>query len=119
MLIVCVACHKQTFDDRVADEVKHFNTTEAPKRLDPLTTFDSMSYDRDAQMLTYFYTMSKDVDVNLLPMEEFHHSLLNNLRNSLTLKAHKDHGISFHYVYFLEGSGKRVIDCSFDAEDYK
>ncbi len=117
--VLFTACHKQTFDERLIAETEHFNTKEAPKRLDYYTSFDSMSYDRDTQVLTYFYTMSNEIDEQILPADEFKQKLLENLRNSLTLKPHKDHNINFHYVYYSEATKKPLIDCTFVPEDYK
>lgn len=117
--VIFTACHKQTFDERLIAETKQFNKKEAPKRLDEFTLFDSMSYDIDSQMLTYYYTMSNQIDEQVLPVDVFQQKLLENLRTSLTLKSHKDHNINFRYVYYHEGTGQRLIDCIFTPEDYK
>ena len=45
--LLLTGCKKQTFDERVQTEVENFNLKEAPKQLDPYTSFDSMRYDAD------------------------------------------------------------------------
>ena len=117
--ILLSACHKQTFEEKVIAEVEHFNSKEAPKRLDMYTTFDSMSYDTRSQTLSYYYTLGGGIDASMFPVDPVKQELLNNLRNSLPLKAHKDHNLNFHYIYISEVSGESVIDCIFTPEEYK
>ena len=116
--LACTACHKQTFDERVLAEVEQFNQKEAPKRLDMYTTFDSMNYDTKSLMISYFYTIEGNMDASVFPVDAMREELLGNLRNSIQLKAHKEHGISFHYIYFLQKTGKPLLDCTFTPEDY-
>ena len=118
MAAMCVACHKQTFDERVQFEVEQFNKKEAPKRLDMYTTFDSMAYDTQTLTLSYFYTIEGDVEASMFPIDAMKEELLGNMRNSIQLKTHKEHGLSFRYVYFLQKTGKPFLDCTFTPEDY-
>jgi len=117
--LVLAGCKKQTFDERVLAEVEHFNTKEAPKRLDNSTTFDSMQYDASQLKLSYFYTIEADIPADLFPREDIKQELLRNLRQSLQLKAHKEHGLTFHYKYIEQPAGVTIIDCTFTPEDYK
>ncbi|MBP1531560.1 MAG: hypothetical protein ILA39_05480 [Bacteroidaceae bacterium] len=117
--LLLTGCKKQTFDERVQTEVENFNLKEAPKQLDPYTSFDSMRYDADIHTVHYYYTVSGDADGDLFPAEELKQQLVSNVRNSLQLKAHKEHGLSFHYVYQSQSSGLSLIDCTVKPEDYK
>lgn len=117
--LVLTGCKKQTFDERVQAEVDHFNEKEAPKRLDSITTFDSMQYDSKQLLLSYFYTLKTDLPMDLFPKEDVKQELLRNLRQSLQLKTHKEHGLLFRYKYILSPSGETLIDCTFTPEDYK
>lgn len=119
IVLATSACKKQTFDERVASEVELFNQKEAPKRLDMYTTFDSMAYEPSTQLLSYFYTIESDLDPSAFPKEEMRKELLKNLRSSIQLKSHKEHGISFRYKYYLKQTGKTIIDCTFTPEEYK
>ena len=118
-VMLMAGCKKQTFNERVLVEVEYFNTKEAPKRLDAATTFDSMQYDANEMLLTYFYTIETDVPADQLPREEVKQELLRNLRHSLQLKSHKEHGVLFHYRYILQPAGETLVDCTFTPEDYK
>lgn len=129
------ACHKQTFDERVEDEVIQFNEKQAPKRMDAYTTFDSMAYDRQALELSYYYTIDYDFNAQLFTDEEvwneiwqekrgevqtqLREELLRNLQSSIQLKAYKEHGLTFHYTYYLKRTGETVVDCAFTPEDYR
>lgn len=113
------ACKKQSFDDAVLAEVEQFNTKEAPKRIDPFTTFDSMRYDRNSLRITYFYSVETDMDINQFPTEEMKAELLKNLHTSIQLKAHKERGLLFHYLYLRKGNNEKILDCTFSPEDYR
>lgn len=117
--LLLTGCKKQTFDERVQAEVEHFNLKEAPKRIDAATTFDSMQYDASQLRLSYFYTVETDIPIDLFPREDIKQELLRNLRQSLQLKTHKEHGLLFHYRYILQPSGETIVDCTFTPEDYK
>ena len=119
LFLLLASCKKQTFDDRVESEVKYFNEKEAPKRLDTYTTFDSMTYDRSTLELGYYYTIESDADASIFPKEEMQDVLLRNLRSSIQLKSHKEHGLTFRYKYYLKRTGETIIDCSFAPEEYK
>lgn len=112
------ACHKQTFDDQVLADVEHFNQKEAPKQLDPYTTFDSMAYDASNLTLTYFYTLNADVDASLFPTEEARDHLLDNLQNSIQMKTYKEHGLNFRYLFIWHETGLPLLDCTFTPDDY-
>lgn len=114
-----MACHKKSFDDIVAEEVKHFNEKEAPKRLDIYTTFDSMTYDIATQTLSYYYTIEGDADSDLFPTEAVKEELKNNLCSSLQLKGHKERGLNFHYKYLSKETGAARVECTFTQEDYR
>jgi len=112
------ACHKQTFDEQVLADVEKFNTQEAPKRIDDYTTFDSMVYDTKNLTLSYFYTIEGDIDPSIFPTDALREELFDNVRNSIHFKPYKEHGLNFHYIYFLQKTRKPVFDCIFTPEDY-
>jgi hypothetical protein len=113
-------CKKQTFEDRVIADVEHFNTKEAPKHMDVYTTLDSMNYDKSTQTIGYYYTVNGIADdVELFPAAPFRQQLLQNVRSSLQLKPHKEHGCNFRYCYLSQTTGRPLLDVTFTPEDYK
>ena len=111
------ACHKLTFEDKVAQDVEHFNRKEAPKRQDPFTVFDSMAYDRETKTISYYFT-ADSLGEDLFPTEQMRENTLNNIRNSIQLKPHKEHRMNFQYKYYGRRSGKVLMDAFFTPEDY-
>lgn len=119
-LTLVSGCRKQTFDERVQAEVEHFNVKEAPKHMDIYTTLDSMNYDQPTQTIGYYYTVNGIADDSeLFPAEAFQQQLLQNVRSSLQLKSHKEHGCNFHYCYISQTTGRPLLDVTFTPEDYK
>ncbi len=118
LTLFCTACHKETFEDRVAKEVEYFNHNEAPKRQDPISVFDSMSFDRSTLTISYFYTVEGDGEA-LFPTDLMQDNVLKNLRSSLQLKEHKEHGCNFRYVYHGASNGASLLDVTFSPKDYK
>ncbi len=118
-LTTLASCKKQSFDEQVLQDIEDFNQKDAPKRLDPNTTFDSIQYDIHSRTLSYFYTIEGDISLDDLPIEDMQQVLLNNIRSSIQFKAHKEHGVNFHYIYIDGKTGKAFINCTFTPEDYK
>lgn len=117
-MAVCLsACKKQTFEERVAQEIKEFNEKEAPKRQDMYTMFDSMTFVPEQQTLSYYYTVEGDGE-QLFPVELMKENILKGIRSSLALKSHKEHGLNLQYKYYGKSSGKVLMDVTFTPEDY-
>ncbi|MBQ8051453.1 MAG: hypothetical protein IJ197_07770 [Bacteroidaceae bacterium] len=117
--VALTACHRQTFEEQVVEDINHFNQKESPKRMDMFTTLDSMSYDPALQLISYYYTVEGEADCDILSAESIESVLLENLRSSIPLKAYKEHGMRFHYVYLSRLTGKPRVECTFTPEDYQ
>ena len=117
--LTTTACHRQTFEEQVLDDVKHFNTKEAPKRMDMITTLDSMAYDSETLTLCYFYTIEGDIELARLAADKFPQVLKDNVRTSIPLKPHKEHGLNLYFKYLSQQTGETLIECTFTPEDYK
>ncbi len=114
---------KQTFDDKVALEVATFNEKDAPKRTDPVTTLDSLAYDRETRTISYHYTLEGIADDGSIITDELREkqrdNLLRNIRSNLQLKSYKEQGTNFHYEYRSQSTGEILMTYSFSAEDYE
>ena len=119
LIVLLSACKKQSFEEQIMQDVKHFNEKEAPKQLDPVTTYDSIGYDTESHTLSYYYTIEGNFDQSAFPTDDVKQLLLDNLRSSIQYKQHKEHGLSFHYVYIYKETGEALIDCTFSKEDYR
>jgi len=123
ILISLISCQKKSFDERVTEEIEKFNKQEAPKRLDPVSTLDSMTFDVGTHALTYHYTLEGVADDESVLTEDVKHehrtALLKNLKGSIQLKPHKEQGLKFVYKYYSKKSGKVLIKESFTRKDYE
>ncbi len=117
-LLLAASCHRQTFEDSVAQEVENFNKNEAPKRQDPVSVFDSMNFDRQSLTISYFYTVEGEGET-LFPAELLKESVLKTLRSSIQLKEHKERGYNFRYVYNAKSDGHTLMDVTFTKKEYK
>ncbi len=117
-LATFTSCKKQTFEDRVAEEVEYFNKNEAPKRQDPISVFDSMTFERQTLTVGYYYTV-EGIGEEQFPLELMKENVLKNIRASIQLKTHKEHKVNFRYVYLAKSNKKVLMDETYTAEDYK
>ena len=76
---------------------------QAPSLIDAWTSMDSLSFDRDQMVMTYFSTM-RSVEYNRLPL------LATTMQSRLKLDyaeggrffEYKEHGVAVRMVYYLE-----------------
>lgn len=123
VLVILTSCHKQTFEERVAEEINNFNRKESPKRMDEVTTLDSLCFDGTSRTMTYCYSLNGLADDETLLTPEVkgkqREALLLNLRGNIQLKPHKEQGFNFEYCYYSHKSGKLLLRERFTQEDYK
>lgn len=123
LLPLFTACQKQTFEERVAEEVERFNRKESPKKMDEVTTLDSLNFDASSRTMSYCYSLSGPADDEsiLTPevKEKQHEVLLQNLRGSIQLKPHKEQGFNFEYRYYSHKSGKLLLRERFTKRHYE
>lgn len=85
------------------DEMVSVFNQQAPSQIDPWTSMDSLSFDRDQMVMTYFSTM-RSVEYNRLPL------LATTMQSRLKLDyaeggrffEYKEHGVAVRMVYYLE-----------------
>ncbi|MCD7720739.1 MAG: hypothetical protein LUI09_00745 [Prevotellaceae bacterium] len=122
-LLAFSSCHrKQTFEERMLEEIAAFNQREVPKRMDEVTVMDSLRYEPESRSIAYFYTLEGLADNDSVLTEELRdqqrEGLLGNLRGSIQLKPYKEQGLSFEYRYYSHKSGKLLMRFAFTADDY-
>ncbi len=116
-------CGKQTFDERVQQEVDDFNQKQSGRRTDPVTIMDSMHYDADGRILSYCYTVDGKADDPAVITDDVrelqHQQLLDQVKGSINLKPYKEEGITFRYVYYSATTGDVLMECVFSSADYR
>lgn len=137
-LLSTASCKHESFDERCAREAKDYTMKQCPQQIAKDITLDSMTYNKTGEgdnvtdrKFTYYYTFSGMQDSLLNRMieevpdtarkrlDEFKSSMLNALATSVQLKAYKDKGFIFEYIYFSTKKKAPILQFKFAKEDYK
>lgn len=117
------ACRKQSYEEKVMQDMENYNRKEAPKRMDQVTMLDSLVFDPDSRTIVYYYTLEGMADDETLFTDDIrqqqHDGLLNNLKGSIQLRSYKEHELNFEYRYYSKKSGHLIMKFQFSADDYK
>lgn len=114
-----------SFDERCAREAAEYTKKNCPQQLEPGNTLDSMIYDIPSRTYFYYYTLSgpwdtpSDVASLRQQSEILRGHLIDALNNSIELKACKDEGIDFAYVYISASTGKEILKIRLTPKDYR
>ncbi|MCM1108333.1 MAG: hypothetical protein NC388_04645 [Clostridium sp.] len=121
-LLTLTGCRYENFDKRCEREAREFTAKQCPRRMDPYTIMDSLTYTPRLKQLTYFYTLEGDLDNKALMtsdlMDEFQTSLYKNLSESIEMKAYKEHNLNFRYVYISGSTGEILTEVTLTPDVY-
>ncbi len=121
--MLAAACRKQTFEERIAQEVEEYNSKNGVRNIDECTTLDSMSFDIATLTISYHHTLfgqADDKEIITDEIKELHReSLLKDVRGSIAMREYKDYGCNFRYVYNSKSSGEVLLEEIVTPEDYK
>lgn len=92
-LMLC-ACNFENFDKRCAREAKEYTEKQCPRRMDPYTVMDSLTYQEHTHTLAYHYTLEGKLDNDSILTRELFDAFAQQLRkeliNSVDLKMYKE-----------------------------
>ena len=109
------ACH-ENLGERAAREAQEFTKKSCPMEIAEGIIIDSMTFNKATETVYYYYTLSGVLDTTLT--EEMKKQT-KELRNTPTLKAYKDAGFGFHYIFRSQKDKKKVLlDYNFTKKDY-
>ena len=122
LAMAMASCHKESFDERVARECQEYTAQYCPAEMDENTVLDSLTYDIPQKTLTHAYRLRGSLAndslytgaVNLA-MEEI---VLDDLRESISLRPYKEAGLTFRFVYYSDQSGHKLLEYFFTPKDY-
>jgi hypothetical protein len=121
-IFACIACKRETKDEKFKQDFEEFTLKECPKFVDPCTQLDSACYDIESHTLYYHYTVQDILDDDSLYTEElvdgFRDEILKGLKSSIQMKPYKDEGITFCYSYRSITTRKKMLELTFTPEDY-
>lgn len=115
-------CHFESFDERCERETREYTRKQCPRRLDEFTIMDSTVYDMGTRTITYYYTCEGTLDNADNLTEEVirtcREQLRKNVVNSIELKAYKEKGLNFCYLYNSCTTGKQLLKITIEPKDY-
>ena len=117
------SCSFESFDKKCEREAREFTAKQCPRRLDPGTIMDSLTFNVGTRSLQYCYTVDGELDNDLVMqpelLDDFREELLKNVINSVDLKQYKEKEITFEYIYFSKATGKKRLHLTFTPKDYE
>lgn len=122
-MIAAGACRRETKDEQVRRVFMEYTQKECPKFIDPYTRLDSARYDIAEKTLSYHYTVTDSLDDEQIFTEELINEFQNNvqkeLKSSIAMRTYKEMGITFHYDYHSQSTGKMLLELNFTPDDYR
>lgn len=116
------ACHHDTLEDRAEKETKAYTERYCPTPAQNFQITDSLSFTRATKTLNYYYKFVDKADNEELIAEskpKLVKLLISQLKEDTKLKAYKDAGYHFHYVYRSKQSGKIVLEATIGPKEYR
>ncbi len=122
ILLALCSCRKQTFEERVAENLADINR-KLPIRLDSLSTMDSIMFRPDTYTLQTCYTLEGRADNDSLLNEEFRNTLseklLGSLKGNIQYRKYKERAFVFEYLYYSHSTGRLLMNFTFTPDDYR
>lgn len=114
-----MAC-QESYEDRCAREAKEFTLKKCPAQINQNTIIDSMTFDKQALTVSYYYTLTGAAD-NMMAIKQTNprELLLNEVKNATALKGARDHGYNIRYIYHSTANkGMVLFETTFTFKDY-
>lgn len=117
------ACNYESFDERCIREAREFTEQQCPRRLDPCTILDSLTYDTQSRTLAYHYTVEGILDSAGVYTDDvisgFTKEVKNEVANSVQLRRYKQEKLNFDYVYISKSRGEECLRIKLTPKDYQ
>lgn len=119
-VIAFVSC-QESLEERCARETQEFTKKNCPVKANESVTIDSMTFDKTTTTLHYYYTVSGKIDnEQALYKSDIRKSILNDLRNTTSIKNYKEAGYNFAYTYWSASrKGQKLVELTFTKKDYE
>lgn len=117
--IIFVGC-QGNFDRKLQREAAEITRNQCPQEPEPGTRMDSVSYDPQARVLSFYYSLSPEneqVFRENAPL--LHATLVERLMNDVDYKSVKDEGVTFRYHYRSQQNYQIVYETTITAAEYK
>lgn len=119
-LFSLISC-QESLESRCEREAREYTQKNCPVALDEDMTLDSMSFNKSTLTMHYYYTVGGKLDDReTLVKADARKALLDQLRNTTSIKNYKEAGYKFAYTYWSASKkGTKVIEYTFTEKDYK
>ena len=118
-VLLGVSC-QESLDDRCERETREFNEKKCPAKIAEGVTIDSLVFEKEKRTLHYFYTFSGKVDdQEVINKANPRKLLVDEVRNSTSIKTYKDNGFNFRYTYWSASTKKKLADVTVTEKDYR
>ena len=120
-VFLTIACQEK-LEDRCAREAKEYTQKKCPSPVGKNTIIDSMIFYRPTLTIHYYYTLTGDADNQeaIKNTADLRERLLEQVKNTTSMKEYKDAGYNIAYTYFSQkDKGKILFDVIFTKNDYK
>ena len=119
LLLLVVACHKETQAERYAREARE-TTAQCPMAMDANTILDSMTYTITSHRFTYYYMINGISDSLLVANEQMlRQQIIDRLLNATDMIPYLKDGVSFRYVYRTDSLSEPVLDFTYENKSQK
>ena len=121
-LLLLAACQEKKLD-RFERETREYTERNCPKQVDAITVLDSMVFHNDGSLnYIYYYTVTltdEQRETFIGKLDDIKDGVAKGLRNSIEVKAMKEAGLNFVYVYRDAASGKLVAKYTVTRKEYE
>lgn len=116
------SCNHESKDEKIKRQAQEFTQSSCPKPMDKYTMLDSLVYDIEGRVMTYYYSVSGILDSNSVYssefLAEFHSNLLDNIQYNAGLVDLKKHAVTFRYNYASSTSSKVYMSFTIGPSTY-
>lgn len=122
LLLLSAGCGKESFGERMVRECRENTQKMCPMEVAQDTRLDSMAFDTEKHTLYYYYSLHGPLDYDFLYTEDaeaaHHERLINDIKNSVTLRDVKAAKTHFTCIYLSATTGKQLMECHIKPEEY-
>ena len=120
-LTALLAACQESLEEKAAREARVYTEKNCPAKLSETLRMDSLTFETATRTLHYYYTLTGTADVDSMQgQDNIRQALLNELKNTTSVKAYKDAGYTFDYIYYSEKNpGKKLFEANFTTKDYQ
>lgn len=121
VLFTLVSC-SQSFEEKAAQEAKDFTRKKCPTPYINMVRTDSCSFDQSSKTYCYYCSINGQIDradiiaKNKIRLKD---ALIAQIKDSPALKAYKEAGFKFRYIYRSASTRQTLLDVVVSEHDYR